>query len=458
MTPMLSSALLRTQSDARLVALAREGHETAFEAMVERYRKPLHRYLRRMLPAVRVEDVLQQTFLGAWSSLRDGAEVRELRPWLYRIAHNAGVNALKRSGYDYEELKESLRGSDGPEGDFERRAVMRETLAAVAGLPERQRRALLETAVEGRSQAEVAREMGMSEGAFRQLVHRARTTLRAAATAVTPLPMAGWAAAAGSSDGPAGGLATRVAELTAGAGTAGVAATVAKTGAVVVAAGALATGPVGLAGGGSDPASGSRGGEAAGLTTTDPAGGFQGDRRGAGPAPPSSSGSSSDRRGSGREDRRARGSDDGGERDDRSGRRGGESGEDEGRRGRGGDDDTAGEDRSSGSGSGSSGSGGGEDSSGSSGSGSSGSGTSGSGTSGSGTSGSGSSGSGSSGSGTSGSGASGSGISGSGWSGSGSSGSGTSGSGSSGSGTSGSGTTGSGTSGSGTSGSDPDDG
>jgi RNA polymerase sigma factor (sigma-70 family) len=227
-----------------------------------------------MLPAVRVEDVLQQTFLGAWSSLRDGAEVRELRPWLYRIAHNAGVNALKRSGYDYEELKESLRSSDGPEGDVERRAVMRETLSAVAGLPERQRRALLETAVEGRSQADVAREMGMSEGAFRQLVHRARTTLRTAATAITPLPMAGWAAAAGSSDAPAGGLATRIAELAAGAGTAGVGATVVKAGAVVVATGALAAGPVGIVGGGSDPASGSLDGKAARSTTNEPLGGF----------------------------------------------------------------------------------------------------------------------------------------------------------------------------------------
>ena len=398
MTPMLSSALLRAQSDARLAALAGEGHERAFEMIVERYSKPLHRYLRRVLPAVRVEDVLQQTFLGAWSSLRDGAEVRELRPWLYRIAHNAGVNALKRSGYDYEELKESLRGSEGPEGDVERRAVMRETLAAVAGLPERQRRALLETAVEGRNQADVAREMGMSEGAFRQLVHRARTTLRTAATAVTPFPMAGWAAGASSSDAPASGLATRIAELAAGAGTAGVGAAVVKTGAVIVAAGSLAAGPAGV-GGGSDPASGSLDGKAPRSTTNQQLGGFQSGR-------PSSSGSSrgedSGRLGGGRgtnrrDDRRGHGSDDDG--DDRSG-------DGEGRRGGGEDDsgeDRSGSDDSSGSGSSGSGSSGSE----SSGSGSSGSGSSGSGSSGSGSSGSGSSGSdggGSSGSGSSGSG------------------------------------------------------
>ena len=45
-----SAVLLRTQSDERLAALAREGHERAFEAIVERYRRPLMRACRRVLP------------------------------------------------------------------------------------------------------------------------------------------------------------------------------------------------------------------------------------------------------------------------------------------------------------------------------------------------------------------------------------------------------------------------
>ena len=263
MSPSLSTTmLLRTQSDARLAHLSVEGHARAFEAIVERYRKPLHRYLRRMLPHGRVEDVLQQTFLGAWAGLREGTEVQDVRAWLYRIAHNAAVNALKRSGYDYDELRDSLRGADGPDGDVERRTVMRETLASVASLPDRQRRALLETAVEGRASADVAREMGLSEGAFRQLVHRARMSVRAAATALTPLPLATWAAGVGSAAGggeAAGTLATRLSELAAGAGGAGVSATALKAGAIVAAAGALAAGPAGLSpirGGPGSPAEG----------------------------------------------------------------------------------------------------------------------------------------------------------------------------------------------------------
>ena len=109
MTPLLSTAFLRSQTDERLAALVADGHESAFEAIVERYRRPLLRYCRLMLPRAQAEDVVQQSFVNAWASLHAGTSVLELRPWLYRIAHNGAVNALKRSGYDYDELHESLR-------------------------------------------------------------------------------------------------------------------------------------------------------------------------------------------------------------------------------------------------------------------------------------------------------------------------------------------------------------
>src|ERR671934_2296822 len=98
MTPLLSAPLLRAQSDRRLAALARAGHDRAFEQIVERYRRPLERYLRQLLAEPLAEDVLQATFVRAWQALRDGTEVRDLRPWLYRIAHNQALNALRAAG------------------------------------------------------------------------------------------------------------------------------------------------------------------------------------------------------------------------------------------------------------------------------------------------------------------------------------------------------------------------
>ncbi|MDX6648755.1 MAG: hypothetical protein QOJ97_706 [Solirubrobacteraceae bacterium] len=240
MTPILSSAILRTQSDARLLALASRGYERAFEAIVERYRKPLHRWCRTVLPEARAEDAVQTAFLKAWSALQTGTEVTDLRPWLYRIARNSALDNARKAGYDYDELSDALKLTPAPESELDRRTVIRETLTGVAGLPDNQRAALLRTAA-GHSRAEIARDLHVTEGSVRQLVHRARTTLRAAATAVTPMPLVSWAAALGAeAGGPAG---QRIAELSAGVGSAGLAATAVKAGTVLVAAGVLAAGP-----------------------------------------------------------------------------------------------------------------------------------------------------------------------------------------------------------------------
>jgi RNA polymerase sigma factor (sigma-70 family) len=242
MSPSVSVRLLLTQSDERLVEYARAGHERAFEALVQRYRRQLLGYCRRLLLAdERAEDALQQALLQAWVALRDGTEVRDVRPWLYRIVHNAAVNALRVSGYDYCKLSESLSGAGAPQDDLDRRIAVREALAGLATLPQMQREALLRTAVEGRSHQQVASDLGVSEPALRGLVYRARATMRAAAGAIVPPPLLGWALEAGTRGAPA---LERVASLGAGGGSAGLAGLLVKGGAVAVTAGALAGGLV----------------------------------------------------------------------------------------------------------------------------------------------------------------------------------------------------------------------
>jgi RNA polymerase sigma factor (sigma-70 family) len=194
-----SIVLLRTQSDERLTALAREGSEPAFTALVERYRRTVLRACGRVLPEGRAEDATQQTFVAAWKALTRGDDVRDVRPWLLRIARNTALNALRTPGYEYVELAESLQGGAAPQAELERRDVMRQTLAGLAALPENQREALLRSAVQGAAHADIARDLGITEGATRQLVLRARASLRSAATALTPLPLVNWAAAAGTS-------------------------------------------------------------------------------------------------------------------------------------------------------------------------------------------------------------------------------------------------------------------
>jgi RNA polymerase sigma factor (sigma-70 family) len=381
--------ILRTQTDERLVDLVRAGYEPAFEAVVARYRRPLMRYCSRILAEGRAEDVVQQTFVKAYDAMKSGDADLNLRAWLYRIAHNTALNALRDRALHHEELSDQYDGVERPDQAVERRQGVRELLAAVQALPHRQRDALVLRELEGRSYEEIATELGVTGGAVRQLLHRARTTVRTAATAVTPVGLLIRLPLAAGADSVGG----RVAEVGAGAGAGAMAA---KLGATMLATGALVGGiaatPDGERNGDrakAEPASELGAEEVDGLEPRGEAPGMGGraHRRG---------------RGEGHQGRRGRGRHQA--EHHRSGRRDGGA-EHSGRRE--GEDDRSGSDRHSGSGSGdhsgSDGSGSGDGHSGS-GSGSSGSGTSGSGTSGSGGSGSGSSGSGESGSGSSGSG------------------------------------------------------
>jgi RNA polymerase sigma factor (sigma-70 family) len=239
MSPSIPVRLLATQSDARLVELAAQGYERAFEALVLRYRRALLGYCRALpLSGGLAEDAVQQGLLQAWLALQSGTEVRDPKPWLYRIVRNAALNMRRGAGAEHSELADTLCANDGPEDELYRRIAIRGVLAGLAGLPEQQRAALLRTAVEGHSHEQVAATLGLSDGAVRGLIYRARATLRAAATALTPAPLLNWALSHGARGGPS--MAALV-ELSAGGGSAGLAGLLLKGGVVAATAGALVT-------------------------------------------------------------------------------------------------------------------------------------------------------------------------------------------------------------------------
>ena len=215
--------VLSTQSDERLVDLVRAGSEPAFETIVERYRGALMRYVSRLLPPERAEDVVQQAFVNAYEAMQRGDAELNLKPWLYRIAHNSALNALRDRGLRHDQLDDSLDGVERPDQALERTQGLRDVLVAVQALPNRQRDAIVLRELEGRSYAEIALALGVTDGAVRQLLNRARNSLRAAAAAITPMPLLTRLA---SSD-PAEPVTARVAEMV-GVGAAGSGALVAK--------------------------------------------------------------------------------------------------------------------------------------------------------------------------------------------------------------------------------------
>src|SRR5947209_22267 len=238
MSPLaISIRFLQTQPDDRLLALARNGHERAFEALIQRYRRQLLKYCRRLTSSdATAEDILQQALLQAWMALAAGeTDVRDPRAWLYRIVHNVAISNLRRPVHEDVVIDRGV-SPGGADHEVERRLAVREALAGLASLPELQRRVILSTAFEGRSHDEVAAALGLSHGAVRGLIYRARATLRAAAAAVTPSPLIHWALRQSSAGG---GRSATVLEAVAGGGSAGLGGVLLKGGAVV-AAGAIA--------------------------------------------------------------------------------------------------------------------------------------------------------------------------------------------------------------------------
>jgi RNA polymerase sigma-70 factor (ECF subfamily) len=83
--------------EARQLARARSGDETAFERLVEPHRRELHIHCYRMLGSSHdAEDVLQETLMAAWRGLEGFEERASVRTWLYRIATNACLGVLRR--------------------------------------------------------------------------------------------------------------------------------------------------------------------------------------------------------------------------------------------------------------------------------------------------------------------------------------------------------------------------
>lgn len=149
-----------------------------FLSMVAGVRPELHRYCARLTGSViEGEDIVQDALAKAFYALSLSPEVPPLRPWLFRIAHNAAIDFLKSHGTKYTESRDDLDELVA----FEEKAdpaVVRAALARFLSLPVTQRSAVILKDVLGHSLEESAATMGTTVMAVKAALVRGRAKLR----------------------------------------------------------------------------------------------------------------------------------------------------------------------------------------------------------------------------------------------------------------------------------------
>lgn len=149
-----------------------------FLALVASVRPDLHRYCARLTGSViEGEDIVQEALARAFYALSLQAEMPALRPWLFRIAHNAALDHLKSHGRRLTEPRDDLEAIAGYD-EAPDPLVVRAALARFLALPVIQRSAVILKDVLGHSLEETAEVMETTVMAVKAALVRGRARLR----------------------------------------------------------------------------------------------------------------------------------------------------------------------------------------------------------------------------------------------------------------------------------------
>lgn len=176
-------------TDRELIAGTVAGQLDGFEELVRRYQRPITGYVFRMLGDYESSlDVTQEVFIKVYNSLHKYSSEYKFSTWLYRIAHNAAVDHLRRNSITPQSLEaENADGTfqiqlesraSSPEQDRERSEWRTEIDSVVRELPTAYRDLILLRHARDLSYDEIAEVTGLPLGTVKNRLFRAREMMR----------------------------------------------------------------------------------------------------------------------------------------------------------------------------------------------------------------------------------------------------------------------------------------
>jgi RNA polymerase sigma-70 factor (ECF subfamily) len=190
-SPMIAGG--EPPSDAHIMLRVKAGDQSAFDYLVQKYRRPMVSFMYRMAHnAAAAEDLAQEVFLRVFRSRESYEASAKFTTWLYRIATNLAVNYARDTRHERPEVTVSLDEPDEETGNTfevadgnlnaEQLLVRRERMLAirrkVEALPEQQRLAVIMHKYQQMDYKQIAEVLKRSESATKSLLFRAYETLR----------------------------------------------------------------------------------------------------------------------------------------------------------------------------------------------------------------------------------------------------------------------------------------
>jgi len=176
-------------TDPELVATAANGVEGSFEELVRRYQRPIAAYVYRVVGDYESSlDLTQEIFIKVYGSLSRYRSEFKFSTWIYKIAHNAAVDHLRRNAGRERSLCQGLEtdqyelpiesGRLSPEQESERRERRLEIESVVHSLPLSYRELIVLRHSQDLTYEEIVEVTGLPLGTVKNRLFRAREMMR----------------------------------------------------------------------------------------------------------------------------------------------------------------------------------------------------------------------------------------------------------------------------------------